>query len=82
MLSGKVDFSCVTIMRTASDFDRAVPRKTEVFHLLQVCSAFDIRDDSLMCWEQNGYASQQGFEIGIGNIFIAGNSIAKDVLKD
>ena len=35
-LAGKVDFSRVAIMRTASDFDRAPPGETEVFHLLQV----------------------------------------------
>ena len=33
-LAGKVDFSRVAVMRTASDFDRAPPDETEVFHLL------------------------------------------------
>lgn len=33
-LAGKVDYSRVAIMRTASDFDRAPPDETEVFHLL------------------------------------------------
>ena len=33
-LAGKVDFSRVTVMRTASDFDRAPPNESEVYHLL------------------------------------------------
>ena len=33
-LAGRVDYSRVAIMRTASDFDRAPPGETEVFHLL------------------------------------------------
>jgi purine nucleoside permease len=33
-LAGKVDFTRVAVMRTASDFDRAPPDETEVFHLL------------------------------------------------
>lgn len=33
-LAGLVDYSRVGIMRTASDFDRAPPGETEVFHLL------------------------------------------------
>jgi purine nucleoside permease len=81
-LAGKVDFSRVAIMRTASDFDRAPPGETEVFHLLQVYSAADFRDDLLMCGEQTRYADQQGFDISIENIFIAGNAIVKDVLKN
>jgi purine nucleoside permease len=33
-LAGLVDYARVAIMRTASDFDRAPPGETEVFHLL------------------------------------------------
>ncbi len=33
-LAGKVDFSRVAVIRTASDFDRAPPNETEAFHLL------------------------------------------------
>jgi purine nucleoside permease len=33
-LAGLVDFSRVAVMRTASDFDRAPPSESEVFHLL------------------------------------------------
>ena len=33
-LAGLVDYSRVAVMRTASDFDRAPPNETEVFHLL------------------------------------------------
>lgn len=33
-LAEKVDFSRIMIMRTASDFDRAPPDETEVYHLL------------------------------------------------
>lgn len=33
-LAGQVDYSRVAIMRTASDFDRAPPDETEVYHLL------------------------------------------------
>lgn len=33
-LVGKLDFSRIIIMRTASDFDRAPPDETEVYHLL------------------------------------------------
>lgn len=34
-LAGKLDFSRIIIMRTASDFDRAPPGETETFHLLE-----------------------------------------------
>ena len=33
-LAGKVDFDRIIIMRTASDFDRAPPDESEVYHLL------------------------------------------------
>jgi len=33
-IAGKVDFSRVAVMRTASDFDRAPPNEGEVYHLL------------------------------------------------
>ena len=33
-LAGLVDYARVAVMRTASDFDRAPPGETEVFHLL------------------------------------------------
>lgn len=33
-IAGLVDFSRIAVMRTASDFDRAPPDETEVFHLL------------------------------------------------
>lgn len=33
-IAGKVDFARLIIMRTASDFDRAPPTETEVYHLL------------------------------------------------
>ena len=33
-VAGKIDFARIAIMRTASDFDRAPPGETEVFHLL------------------------------------------------
>lgn len=58
--AGKVDFSRIIIMRTISDFDRAPPDETEVFHLL--------------------YAEQEGFDISIENIYIAGIEIVNDVL--
>jgi purine nucleoside permease len=61
-LASLVDYARVAIMRTASDFDRAPPSETEVFHLL--------------------YADQQGFEPSIENIFIVGNAIVEDVLKN
>ena len=60
-LAGKVDFSRAAIMRTASDFDRAPPSETEVFHLL--------------------YANQEGFDISIDNIYIAGHPIIMDVIS-
>jgi hypothetical protein len=81
-LSGEVDFSRVAIMRTASSSHRAPPGEMAVFHLLHVCSAVDFRDDVLMCSKQNRYADQQGFEISIEYIFIAGNAIVKDVRKN
>lgn len=59
-LIGKIDFSRIALMRTASDFDRAPPDESEVFHLL--------------------YAAQDGFEISIQNIFVAGSAIVEDVL--
>lgn len=33
-LAGLIDFSRIAVMRTASDFDRAPPDETEVYHLL------------------------------------------------
>ncbi|KAG9598995.1 purine nucleoside permease, partial [Aureobasidium melanogenum] len=59
-ISKKLDFSRIIIMRTISDFDRAPPGETEVYHLL--------------------YADQEGFEISIQNIYLAGIEIVKDVL--
>jgi len=42
-IAKKVDFSRIAIMRTASDFDRAPPNETEVYHLLCANQAgFDI----------------------------------------
>jgi purine nucleoside permease len=34
-IAGKLDFSRIILMRTASDFDRAPPSETEEFHLLE-----------------------------------------------
>jgi purine nucleoside permease len=66
-------------MRTASDFDRAPPGETEVFHLLQV--AFNMYSvDFAKC--VNSYADQMGFTPSIENIFIAGYAILEDVLKN
>lgn len=59
-IQGALDFSRIILMRTASDFDRAPPDETEVYHLL--------------------YASQEGFEPSIQNIYLAGNEIVNDVL--
>lgn len=63
-LAGLVDFSRVSIMRTASDFDRAPPTETEVFHLLDAeqegfgisiqnifIAGHAIVEDILMYWE-------------------------------
>lgn len=61
-LAGLVDFGRIAVMRTASDFDRAPPDETEIYHLL--------------------YADQEGFLPSIENIFIAGNAIVQDVLKN
>jgi purine nucleoside permease len=81
-LSGKVDFSRIATTRTASDFDRAPLGETEVFHLLQVYSTVDFRDNLLVCWEQSRYAGQQDFEMSTENIFIARNAKVKDVPKN
>lgn len=61
-LAGLVDFGRIAVMRTASDFDRAPPDETEIYHLL--------------------YADQEGFLPSIENIFIAGNAIVQDILKN
>lgn len=62
-LAGKVDFSRVAVMRTASDFDRAPPDEDEVFHLLYASqngfaisianifiAGYEIVQDVLMHW--------------------------------
>lgn len=63
-LIGKIDFSRIAIMRTASDFDRAPPTEDEVFHLLYAAqhgfgisidnifiAGHAIVEDILMYWE-------------------------------
>ncbi|KAF2171728.1 hypothetical protein M409DRAFT_17964 [Zasmidium cellare ATCC 36951] len=74
-LAGKLDFHRIIIMRTASDFDRAPPDETEVFHLLYAeqggygpslrnlyLAGVEIVRDVVGEWEKGGY--RKGVEAG------------------
>lgn len=87
-LAAKLDFSRIMMMRTASDFDRAPPGETEVFHLLYAdqegfepsieniyLAGIEIVKDVLMYWNST-YAG--GIKPGnyVGDLF---DSLVGDV---
>ncbi|CAK3999118.1 purine nucleoside permease [Lecanosticta acicola] len=90
-LFGKLDFSRIIIMRTASDFDRAPADETEVYHLLYADqqgftpsienlyqAGIEIVKDVLEQWEDL-YADGVKAENYVGDLL---NSLGGDVMPD
>ena len=91
-LADKVDFSRIIIMRTASDFDRAPPDESEVYHLLYAnqegfepsieniyLAGIEIVNDVLMYWDG---VYKDGIKAGnyVGDLFDSLNSpVAPDI---
>lgn len=90
-LASKVDFDRIIIMRSASDFDRAPPDETEVWHLLHAkqegfvssvrnlyLAGIEIVRDVLEHWE-SVYESGVKAENNVGDFW---NSLASEVEPD
>lgn len=90
-LYGKLDFSRIILMRTISDFDRAAPDETEVYHLLYAeqegftpsiqniyIAGIEIVKDVLMYWDGT---YDKGLKPGnyVGDLF---NSLDSEVAPD